>query len=154
MERDDSQRPRGGFADLVGYRLGAWREGYAEVLLEVAPRHLNRSGVLHGGVLSTLLDAACGYAGTHCGVAGNVRRALTLSLSSHYIGRVELGRHLTCSARQTGGGRQVFFSAAEVRDDEGRLVARGEGVFRYRRGSESPEGSPPQVAGEQELSER
>lgn len=150
---DDPQRPHGGFADLVGYRLGTWREDYAEVLLEVAPEHLNRSGVLHGGVLTTILDAACGYAGTHCSVPGNVRRGFTLSLNSHFIGTAGIGQLLICAARKTGGGRTIFFSSAEVRDDDGRLVAQGEGVFRYRRGSEIPEGTAPQAETEVALAE-
>ena len=148
---DDSQRPSGGFADLVGYRLQNWHEDQAEVVMEVGPSHLNRSGVLHGGVLTTLLDTGCGYSGTYCTVPGNVRRAFTLSLNTHFVGTARLGQQLLCKARKTGGGATIFFATAEVRDQEGRLVAQGEGVFRYRRGSGSPEGLPPETDSEKEL---
>jgi len=139
---NDPLRPHGSFADLVGYRLGAWREDLAEILLEVEARHLNRSGVLHGGVLTTLIDTACGYAGCHCAVPGNVRRAFTLSLNSHFVGTAGAGARLTATGRKTGGGRQIFFSTAEVRDQDGTLIGQGDGVFRYRNGSEDPEGQP------------
>ena len=139
---NDPIRIQGGFADLLGYRLGDWQEDRSEILLEIEQKHLNRSGVLHGGVLTTLIDTACGYAGTWCGVPGNVRRSFTLSLNCHFVGTGQLGQRLTASARKTGGGRQIYFSSAEVRDQDGRLVGRGDGVFKYRSGSEDPAGQP------------
>lgn len=138
----DAGRIHGGFADLVDYRLGVWREDYAEVILDVRAQHLNRSGVLHGGAVSTLIDTACGYAGCFCTVEGNFRRALTLSLETQFIGAITPGKRVTVAARKTGGGRSIFFSTAEVRDQDGKLLAQGTGTFKYRRGSEDQEGVP------------
>jgi uncharacterized protein (TIGR00369 family) len=138
----DAIRHRGGFADLVGYRLEAWREDYAEVVLAVEAKHLNRSGVTHGGVLSTLIDTAAGYAGCYCAVPGRVRRAFTVALNAHFIAAAEAGAVLTAAGRKTGGGRQIFFATCEVRDQDGRLIGQGDGVYRYRRGSEDPHGEP------------
>ena len=138
----DPLRRRGAFADLVGYELTVWREDYAEVTVEVGAQHMNRSGVLHGGLLTTIMDAVCGYSGTWCGAPGRVRRAFTLSLNSHFVGAVNAGATLTAVGRRTGGGRQIFFATCEVRDQEGRLVGQGEGVFRYRGGSGDPQGIP------------
>ncbi|WP_282607325.1 PaaI family thioesterase [Pelagibius sp. Alg239-R121] len=138
----DTGRIQGGFADLVDYQLHVWREDYAEVVLDVRPQHLNRSGVLHGGAVSTLIDTACGYAGCYCTVEGNFRRALTLSLETQFIGAITEGKRVTVIGRKTGGGRSIFFSTAEVRDQNGTLLAQGTGTFKYRRGSENPEGVP------------
>jgi uncharacterized protein (TIGR00369 family) len=129
---NDPLRPQGGFANLVGYRLAAWREDYAEVEAQVGEQHLNRSGVLHGGVLTTIMDAACGYAGCYAPETAPPRRAFTLSLNSHFVAAAEAGAQLTARAHKTGGGRQIFFARAEVVDQDGRLIAQGEGVFRYR----------------------
>ena len=122
----------GNFADLIGYRLTAWREHEAEIVLEVDARHMNRSGRLHGGVLATVIDAACGFAGCYQAPPGQGRRAMTLSLNTQYIGPVPAGTHLTASARRNGGGRRIFFSTCEVRDQDGRLVATGSATYRYR----------------------
>jgi uncharacterized protein (TIGR00369 family) len=129
----DPLTPHGGFADLVGYELGEWREDYAEVTLVVAERHINRSGVMHGGVLSTLIDTACGYCGTHSPEPGHRRRAFTVALTSHFIAAARLGALLTAAARRTGGGGQIFFSTCEVTDQDGRLIGKGDGVFKYLR---------------------
>jgi uncharacterized protein (TIGR00369 family) len=123
----------GNFADLIGYRLTAWRQDEAEISFEADARHMNRSGLLHGGVLATAIDAACGFAGCYEPPPGQGRRALTLSLSTQFIGPVPLGTRLTASARRSGGGRTIFFASCEVRDTEGRLVATGSGTFKYRR---------------------
>lgn len=125
----------GKFADLIGYDLSDWRENGATVTLTIDERHLNRSGVLHGGVLATLIDTACGFAGCYRPPPSAGRRALTLSLHTQFLGAVDLGARLSAVAQRTGGGRQIFFSSCEVRDETGRLVARGDGTFRYRTGS-------------------
>lgn len=138
----DPLRFRSGFADLLDYRLVRWEQGLAEIAIVIDRRHLNRSGVLHGGVTATLLDAACGYAGTFMDRPGRRRRAFTLSLNTHYIGFVQAGAKLVCRARQTGAGRSVFFAAGEVFDEVGRVVARGDAVYKYRGRSGEPEGDP------------
>jgi uncharacterized protein (TIGR00369 family) len=128
----DPLQPEAGFAALVGYRLGRWQEGQAEIRLAVQERHLNRSGVLHGGVLTTIIDAAGGFAGCHSAEPGVVRRAFTLSLDCHFVTNAPAGSELTARARKTGGGRQIFFATIEVHDQDGRLIAQGAGVYRYR----------------------
>ena len=128
---DPLRRP-GGFADLVGYELADWREDYAEMTLTVEAKHLNRSGVLHGGILATLIDTVCGYAGTYCAEPGQSRRAFTLSLNSQFLGTAEAGARLTATGRKTGGGRNIYFSVAEIRDQDGRLIGQGDAVYRYR----------------------
>ena len=129
-----------GFGRLVGYRLVAWRAGYAEVALTLEAQHLNRTGVPHGGVLTTLIDTACGYAGVHAEPPAKPRRAVTLALSAQFVGRAGAGSSLRAIARQTGGGRRIFFTICEVLDEAGNLIAQGEATFRYRGGGEDPEG--------------
>ncbi len=123
-----------GFANLVGYELTTWREGYAEITLLVEAKHLNRSGVLHGGVLCTLMDSACGYAVCYTSDLENPRRAFTLSLNTHYLATVSAGESLRVTARKTGGGSRIFFVRCEAVSGEGRVVGQGEGVFRARSG--------------------
>ena len=130
-EAIDPQRVHGGFADLVGYELVAWDEDLAEVTLTVAKHHLNRSGVMHGGVLTTLIDTACGYSGCFSPEGAPLRRAFTLSLNSSFIGAGQLGQRITARARRSGGGKSVFFADCEVRDETGRAIGSGQGTFKY-----------------------
>jgi uncharacterized protein (TIGR00369 family) len=125
-----------GFARLLGYRLARWEPDRAEVVLELGPQHQNRGHVAHGGVLATLIDTACGFAGCWA-PKGESRAAVTLSLTTQFLAPAASGR-LTATGRKVGGGRGVFFATAEIRDEAGALVARGEGVFRYRNSSNRP----------------
>ncbi|MGF1592266.1 MAG: PaaI family thioesterase [Kiloniellaceae bacterium] len=127
----DPLRTRGGFADLLGYELARWEEDLAEVVLTVAKRHLNRSGVMHGGVLSTLVDTACGYCGCFAPEGATPRRAFTLSLTCSFIGAAQEGQRLTARARRSGGGKSVFFADCEVLDQDGRVIGSGQGTFKY-----------------------
>ena len=130
-----------GFRQLVGFRVDAWRENEAVVSLVVAPRHLNRSGSAHGGVITTLIDAAAGFAGCYTPVAGNVRKAVTLSMSTQFVAPLTSGR-LVATGRVTGGGRRIFHVAVDVRDEHGRLIATGQCSYKYEKGSETPDGVP------------
>jgi uncharacterized protein (TIGR00369 family) len=94
---------------------------------------------VHGGVLATLIDVACALAGLYSAVPGRVRKAVTLSLNTGFTGQVSAGT-LRASGRVRAGGRAIFFSSTEVSDGEGRVIAHGEAVNRYRRGSEDPDG--------------
>src|SRR5260221_4624257 len=75
-----------GFNVLLGYRLAEWRDDFARLELVLEPKHLNRSGVVHGGVLATMLDVTLGYAGVFTAEPGRVRRAVTLSMTTSFLG--------------------------------------------------------------------
>ena len=47
-----------GFNGLIGHEVVAWRHGFVEMRLKVRPELCNANGLLHGGVLMTLLDSA------------------------------------------------------------------------------------------------
>ncbi|WP_448188417.1 PaaI family thioesterase [Azospirillum sp. sgz301742] len=132
--------PPSGFQDLLTYRLARWEDGVAEMELSIDRRHLNRAGVVHGGVLTTLLDTAMGFSATYCPLPGRVRRVVTLSLSTSFLGQA---RHGTLVARGSlrGGGRKIVSCSAEVRLREtGVVLAAAEGMFKYRTGSEHADG--------------
>ena len=129
------------FNNLIGFDLAEWREDHVELTLTLAERHLNRSGVLHGGVLSTLIDVAGGLAGCYCPVEGHVRRALTLAMSVQFTGQTRAGR-IRVIGRRRAGGRRVYFAGVEVYGEDDTLLALGEGTYRYRSGSEDPRGVP------------
>jgi len=142
IQMKDLAEPQGGFAQLVGYRLTKWEPDYAEVELDLLPKHLNRSGVPHGGLIATLIDTTGGFVGCYCPVPGRVRRAVTLNMSTSFLGQAGAGDTLICKARRVGGGRNIFFARCDLVDGKGQLIATGEGVYKYRKGSEDPNGVP------------
>lgn len=130
-----------GFHSLLGYRQVSWQENEAVVELELAPQHLNLGGVIHGGVLTSLLDIAMAEAGTYCPFPGRMRKAITLSMTTTFTGQCS-GGTIRVTGRKRAGGTRIFNSTGEVHDDQGNLLAIAEGTFRIRSGSEKPEGVP------------
>lgn len=134
------------FHALFGFRLLEWREGYARLAATSGPEHMNRAGVVHGGVVLALIDQAAAYAGLFCTVPGNARRGMTLSLATQFTAPVT-GGGLIAEAEMIGRGQSTFFTRVLVRDATGRVVATGQGTHRWRSGSERPEGVPVDRAG-------
>lgn len=130
-----------GFHSLLGYRQASWEESEAVIELELAAHHLNLGGVIHGGVLTSLLDIAMAEAGTYCPYPGRMRKAITLSLTTTFTGQCSAGT-IRVTGRKRAGGTRIFNSTGEVHDDQGNLLAIAEGTFRIRSGSEKPEGVP------------
>ncbi|AQU85260.1 MAG: PaaI family thioesterase [Halomonas sp.] len=124
-----------GFHDLLGYRLVSLHENEVVIELALESRHLNRSGVVHGGVLMSLLDIVMADAGLQCSDPERVRRALTLSLTTTFTGQCR-GGVIRAIGVKRAGGRRIFNSSGEIRDQQGQLLAMGEGTFRLRSGSE------------------
>ena len=123
----------------MGIRLLEWREGYCKAELPNDPAYANRHLIPHGGVLMTLLDSVGGYSGCWCPYPGRLRRAMTLSMATSFIGVAE-GGLLVAESRVTGGGRSLFFTEMTVLDARGRLAARATGTYRYRSASQHPYG--------------
>jgi len=58
------------FYKLIGIQLTALGPGEAEIQLKAAPQHTNPLGLLHGGVLMSIADAAMGNAIRSLGIKG------------------------------------------------------------------------------------
>jgi uncharacterized protein (TIGR00369 family) len=134
------ERPSG-FQRAMGYRLSEWKEGSAVLVMEVGPRHLNRAEVVHGGILASLIDTACGFAGTYAEIPGTQPRVSTLTLNTCFVAPARQGP-LRAAGRVRGGGRSIFFAQAEVFDGNGTLVAYGEGSFRFHRNAPLASAAP------------
>lgn len=63
------------FAASNGIELVECRPGYAKVQVKVQPFHLNAANVVHGGMIFTIADFACG-------AAANAYGLVTLSVNS------------------------------------------------------------------------
>ena len=121
---------KGQFQKLIGYEITDWGPGFAVIELELKEKHCNRHGNPHGGVLMTLLDAACTRAGTVDPETYEIGRAATVNVSTNFIG-VAQGGKLRIKGKKTGGGRRLFFAEAHAYDIKGNLVATAVSTCRY-----------------------
>lgn len=97
------------FLEFLDARLVAWRSGYAEFRMPIQARNLNRQGVLQGGAVATLLDAACGYAGLYAEQDQPAIHGFTLSLTVNYL---DTGLGESVTAKGLSNARDAAFFLA------------------------------------------
>lgn len=120
------------YLDWLGVKLAVWREGYAEMHLQLNEHVLNRSRRVHGGVLCTLLDSVGGYSGCYRPPGEPAAHCVTLSLGTQFLDNGE-GQWLVASGRTEKVGLSVFFARSEVWLNGDRLLATSSGTFKYIR---------------------
>ena len=115
---------------LIGYVLDVGQtDKAARCWLDLDARHLNRHGVLHGGIAATLLDSVCGAtASLTVDDTGRVP-FLTISLTTQFLAPACSGR-VTATGQVTGGGRSLLYIEGSLRDEQERLLATATGVFK------------------------
>ncbi len=116
---------------LVGYDVDLTaQDGTARVVLCVEPRHLNRNGTLHGGIIAMMLDAAAGFAASRGDTVAGFSQVVTLSLNTSYVAAAREGMVVTATGRIAGGGASIVYAGADLCDADGVLLASGSGVFK------------------------
>ncbi len=97
-------------------------DGVVVARLAWAPEHCTAGGVLHGGALMTLADAAaatCAFLALPVDATGTT----TIESKTNFLRAVRSG-WVTASAELVHTGRTTIVVQTDLRDDEGQLVAR------------------------------
>ena len=110
------------YPSLIGMQLAAMDFDSCRIELDLGERHLQPFGIVHGGVLATLIDTATFWAGflrlpDDCGM-------VNVDLKLNYLKAVARGR-LRAEGRCLRPGRQISYTEASVYDEAGELVAHG-----------------------------
>lgn len=120
------------FMGLIGGKREVVEEGRVVITLALEERHMNPNGVLHGGVLTTLMDEATGHAVAMVrGIETMVQAPhATVDMNMSFLAGARPGDVLECEGRALRVGRSVCFAEGEVRRrDKGDLIAKGRFTF-------------------------
>ena len=109
------------FDALVGTQWLDDDPDHARVRVEMRDELRQPVGLLHGGVISTLVESVCSRA-TALAVLGDGMMAMGQSIGVSFIRPITEG-HAVVEARARHRGRTTWVWDAEVRDGEGRLCA-------------------------------
>ncbi|MER3429607.1 MAG: hypothetical protein C4325_05310 [Blastocatellia bacterium] len=107
-------------ARAMGIRLVDIRPNEAVMTIEFRADLSQPSGILHGGVTATLIDTAMAFA-VRTRLPDDVPTA-TIDLTVHYL-RPHAKGTATCLARVLRAGQKIFTVTAEVKNEEGKLIA-------------------------------
>jgi uncharacterized protein (TIGR00369 family) len=130
-------------ARALGIRLDGLGEGWAELSMAYDSRFVGdpRTGVIHGGAVSALMDTSGGTA--VLSLPGALGTA-TIDLRIDYMRPATPGQRITARAECYHVTRSVVFLRATATDeDAGRPVATATGAFTIERETADPAGRMP-----------
>lgn len=110
------------YPNLIGMTIASIEFDRCRIELDLGEKHLQPFGIVHGGVLATLIDTATFWAGflrlpEDAGL-------VNVDLKLNYLKAVVGGR-LRAEGECLRAGRQISYTTASVYDASGELVAHG-----------------------------
>lgn len=134
---------QGGFLRAAGAEITAISPGWVEVMTPYSQRLTQQDGYLHAGVVTALVDTACGYAAYTLMPAGS--RVLSVEFKINLLAPAEGDRFLAMG-RVVKPGRTLTVCQGELfaqQGEEERLVAAMQATMiclgGSQRGSEPPD---------------
>ncbi len=107
---------------LIGFAITEVGDGRLVMELEIEERHTSPPGSVHGGILCDIADAAMGCAyGT---LLDDSETWTTVELKINYLRPAFPGAKLVAEGRVVNAGRTLALTECDVRNGEGKLVAR------------------------------
>lgn len=113
--------PPQGWMETLGARITEAEPGRVVLELEAGPQHRHGGGVVQGGVITQIADAAMGMSLATLQPDGTWNT--TIELKINFVRPAVEGR-LRAVGRVIEMAETLLFSEADVFDDRGRLIAR------------------------------
>ncbi|HEX5732386.1 MAG TPA: PaaI family thioesterase [Blastocatellia bacterium] len=110
------------FPRLVGIEIDSIEPGRARLSLEVREELLQLQGIMHGGVIATIIDTAVAFA--IIGTSEPDDRFTTVEMKVNYLAPIREGR-IVADARLVRDGRRIVVADCDLFDSKGRLAAKG-----------------------------
>jgi len=100
----------------IGAEVAAVRPGEVEIVLPFSESLLQQHGFIHGGVVATIADSACGYAALT--VMPREAAVLTTEFKLHLLSPAR-GERFRAVGRVVRGGKKLVVSLGEVFAEQG-----------------------------------
>ncbi|MGE5415607.1 MAG: PaaI family thioesterase [Acidobacteriota bacterium] len=97
--------------------------GHAEMAVVAAKKHSNPLGMVHGGLIATLADAAMGNA-----IRTTGRKAVTVDYTISLLASASIDEYVKAIGQVTKVGKQLIFARAEVYAGD-KMIATSQGTF-------------------------
>jgi uncharacterized protein (TIGR00369 family) len=117
------------FHSWAGVEVVEASAGSVTVAMTVTEQHIQLQGLVHGGMLAILADAACGLSIRSAIEPGRLH--ITTDLDIHFLSPAGPGV-LTGRGRAVKIGRSLAFAEASIEDADETLLARAQARFSVR----------------------
>lgn len=99
------------------------KDGVSRLEFTVEDIHLRPGGIMHGGMLATVLDTVSGFAAYSA--APKNSDVVTMQLNLNMTAAARVNERVVATAQVVHAGRRTAVVTAEVRLDDGKLLATG-----------------------------
>ena len=111
------------YYQILNIYLSRIGTGTAEVTVTSKTEHTNPLGLIHGGLIMSLADAAMGNAVRSLGIRG-----VTVDCSTAFLASAALGEQIIARGKVLKSGKSLIFAHAEVWSGEN-LIADSKATF-------------------------
>ncbi len=115
---------RSPFVSHIGLRIEEISDKESIVSLIIDDRHKQRLGMVHGGVIATMIDVAMGSLVT--AVSG--KASVSVEINVNYLSPASDGV-IKAIARLNRLGKKIHYAEARVIDGKGNLIATATGIY-------------------------
>jgi uncharacterized protein (TIGR00369 family) len=113
---------KGPYFRLLSMKVSAMGKGFAKVEMDIANKHLNPFGGIHGGVYAALIDTAA-YWAVYCDIEADAG-LISLDVKVDNLAPVK-GGHLMVKGKRIKAGKSICIAEAVIVDDKGKHLAHG-----------------------------
>ena len=111
------------YFELLSMELVDVGLGYSSLEIDVTQKHLQPFGMVHGGVFSSIIDAAAFWA-IYPGIEDPAAGMTTVDLKLNYLAPAASGK-LIARGRQIKVGRTLGYAEAQVVNQDEKILAHG-----------------------------
>ena len=111
------------YFELLSMQLVDAGVGYSLLEIDLTKKHLQPFGTVHGGVFSSIIDAAAFWA-VYPGIEDPAVGMTTVDLKLNYLAPAQSGK-LIARGRQIKLGRTLGYADAQVVDQDEKILAHG-----------------------------
>ncbi|MGD9279580.1 MAG: PaaI family thioesterase [Desulfobacterales bacterium] len=128
------------YFELLSMKLVDMGIGYSLLEIDLTQKHLQPFGMVHGGVFSSIIDAAAFWA-VYPGIEDPAAGMTTVDLKLNYLAPATSGK-LIARGRQIKVGRTLGYAEAQVVNQDEKILAHGTSTVIILPGK-AIEGDPP-----------
>lgn len=118
------QKAASTFWGYVGFQLEEANEHHVIVSLDIQDHHKNLIGIVHGGVLMSMLDNTMGLLMLLFG-----QNAVTATMNTHFLSNIENGK-IFCKAEPLHKTKRTNTVTASIYDEHSQILAWASGAYR------------------------
>ena len=111
------------YFELLSMKIKDVGLGFSVLEIDLAEKHLQPFGLVHGGVFASIIDAAAFWA-LFYGIEDQNAGATTVDLKLNYLAPAVSGK-LIAKGRQIKLGKSLGYAEADVTDVSGKILAHG-----------------------------